>query len=174
MNLQLIHLCEESESRNDSDVERALAALPNGLDNTYERSLDQIWQHNERRRRLAFQTLRWVMYADRPLTVRELQYAVAAEEPRAEGQEAQTNDWKFLVSISANLLEVVPPNSPSGTVRPIHYSVQEFITTTLDPRIQCWQHRHRHPSSHRASLSSVVITSRAPMNSSSSCSQLGN
>ncbi|KAF7510671.1 hypothetical protein GJ744_006037 [Endocarpon pusillum] len=136
VHLQLIHLCEESESHDDRDVERALATLPDGLDKTYERSLNQIWQLDERRRRLAFQTFRWVMYADRPLTVNELQYALADEESRSSGREAQTNDWRFLLSVCANLLEVIATGFTDGTVRPIHYSVQEFITTTSDPRMQ--------------------------------------
>ncbi|ERF68561.1 hypothetical protein EPUS_04659 [Endocarpon pusillum Z07020] len=139
VHLQLIHLCEESESGNDRDVERALATLPDGLDKTYERSLNQILQHDERRRRLAFQTLRWVMYAERPLTVKELQYALADEESSSGGCEPRTNDMRFLLSVCANLLEVItthPTYPTEGTVRPIHYSVQEFITTTSDPRMQ--------------------------------------
>lgn len=136
MNLQLIHLCEESESYNDRDVERALNTLPDGLDATYQRSLNHICQQNVRRQRLAFQTFRWVMYADRPLTVKELQHALAAEESGGRDCDAQITDWKFLLSACANLLEVVPPGSEDGTVGLIHYSVQEFITTNSDPRLQ--------------------------------------
>jgi ankyrin repeat protein len=150
-----MNLCEVSKCKNDREVEKALRTLPSGLDATYVRSLEQINRQEDYRRRLAFRTLRWVMYAERPLTTTELQHALAAEkmldieqgeeldeEPDKESNESgeeldeepeelnqesdeELDDIDVILGACAHLL--VEDNSK--TVRPIHYSVQEFITS---------------------------------------------
>ena len=129
VNLQLAYLCEESGSHDDTDVREALRTLPTGLHATYKRITDQILKHNARWQRLALSALRWVIYADRPLTSHELQAVLTFEEKRAHDTTTQAIDMTFLLSTCANLLEV------SNVVKPIHYSVQEFITTVSDPRL---------------------------------------
>src|SRR5271170_6044640 len=153
-----MNLCEVSKCKNDREVEKALQTLPSGLDATYVRSLEQINRHGDYRKMLAFRTLRWVMYAERPLTTTELQHALAAEkvldielveeldeepdeesneesgeeldeEPDEESNEEsdeELDDIDVILGACAHLL--VEDNS-NKTVRPIHYSVQEFITS---------------------------------------------
>ncbi|KAK5077782.1 hypothetical protein LTR70_009647 [Exophiala xenobiotica] len=137
VNLQLAYLCEESGSHDDTDVREALRTLPTGLYATYERSIDQMLKYTTRWRRLALSALRWVIYANRPLTPHELQAVLTFEEKQAHDTTTQAVDMIFLLSICAYLLEVSDTDPPwfPGVVKPIHYSVQEFITTVSDPRL---------------------------------------
>jgi hypothetical protein len=135
VNLQLMNLCEVSERRKDRVVKDALKKLPTGLDAIYVRSLKQINKQEPHMRTLGIKTLRWVIYAQRPLTTTELRHALAAEEALERGeddeqdseQDAELDEIDVILGACANLL--VEDNSVGrNAVRPIHYSVQEFIT----------------------------------------------
>ena len=126
VNLQLMNLCEVSESRKDREVEKALQILPTGLDATYFRSLEQIEKQKEYMRRLAFKTLRWVVYAQRPLATNELRHALAAEEEMDVKTDEELDNIDVILGACSHLL-VEDGSTYPPTVRPIHYSVQEFF-----------------------------------------------
>ncbi|KAF7504496.1 hypothetical protein GJ744_002176 [Endocarpon pusillum] len=134
--LQLENLCRVSASRRDKEVEKALDTLPKDLDETYDRCLKQIDQQVDYNRDLAFRTLRWVVYAQRPLTVEELRHALAAEEMTNLMADSELDDLDVILSACANLLEVTDIDRWSQIVRPIHYSVKEFITLTWNVHVQ--------------------------------------
>jgi hypothetical protein len=103
-----------SESRRDREVQKALDVLPLGLNETYIRALDQISAQPPYKRELARKTFMWVMYAQRPLTMKELQHALATDEP----YNLDTDD--VILGACANLL-VVDELSIDPVLRPIHY-----------------------------------------------------
>ena len=123
-----MNLCEVSESRKDREVEMALQTLPTGLDATYVRSLEQIEKQKDYMRKLAFKTLRWVVYAQRPLTTDELRHALAAEEESHVKADEELDDIDVILGACSHLL-VEDKSLVYPIVRPIHYSVQEFLTT---------------------------------------------
>jgi hypothetical protein len=60
-------------------MQSILQELPDSLEAAYEHYILQIRSQPEEDRELAFNTLRWVAFAFRPLTFQELRYAVTIE-----------------------------------------------------------------------------------------------
>jgi hypothetical protein len=106
-----------------------LEKLPQGLDATYIRMLDQIDSQPEYMRKLALKCFMWVMYAQRPLTTKELQHALATTELYKRTEDPGLDDVDVILGACANLLvEESTGNWRDKIIRPIHYSVQEFFT----------------------------------------------
>lgn len=62
-----------------SDMRKALGALPNGLDATYDQAMNRIRSQKPRYVQLAESILAWISNARRPLSVQELQHALATK-----------------------------------------------------------------------------------------------
>lgn len=128
MHLQLQHLCRVSGARKDSLVRQALVSLPKGLHDTYARIVQQITNKPEYERSLATRCLRWVLYAQRPLYVEELQYALATFEEGTNAKDFELDDLEFVFGACANLVVRQRVDDYSFVARPAHYSVQEYFT----------------------------------------------
>jgi hypothetical protein len=131
VHLQLQNLCRVSEARKDSLVRQALVSLPTGLYDTYARISQQITEKPEYLRSLGIRCLRWVLYAQRPLEVRELQFALATFDKGQNARDFELDDLDVILGACANLVVVQEEEWGYGVktnVRPIHYSVQEYFT----------------------------------------------
>ncbi|KAE9993923.1 hypothetical protein EG327_002547 [Venturia inaequalis] len=109
--------------KHEQAVLDALKDLPADLDKTYQRMLELIDSQTGRTRALAYRTLGWVIYAIRPLRMEELRQAVAITWT----EDDKIHDWKDVKSEAilescCNLLSI-----EDEIVRPIHYSVREFL-----------------------------------------------
>ncbi|KAH0544336.1 hypothetical protein FGG08_001477 [Glutinoglossum americanum] len=120
VNLQLINICKQ---RSDQDIEAELHNTPRGLDHTYGRALQRICQQTTALRELAKRCFIWVLYAERPLHIKELLEAVQIEESAGKREDLTRYGQEAVIEACANLLEV-----DSELVRPIHYSVKEYFT----------------------------------------------
>ena len=60
-------------------VRKKLRSLPTTLDGTYDEALQRIEALEDEHREIALKTLAWVSYAFRPLSLEELQHALAVE-----------------------------------------------------------------------------------------------
>ncbi|KAF8868313.1 hypothetical protein BD779DRAFT_1461389, partial [Infundibulicybe gibba] len=60
-----------------ADLRLALAKLPEHLETTYDETLGRI---NDGDKPLAYQIFSWLIHAARPMTIRDLQYALAVED----------------------------------------------------------------------------------------------
>jgi ankyrin repeat protein len=107
-------------------VEAALEALPQGLPDTYVRILERIEAQTPYMRDLALNCLAWIIYARRPLSTRELQYALAINANCTVRQNLSLDPPQVILEACGNLLE-----EASGAIRPIHYTVQEFFTPAV-------------------------------------------
>ncbi len=117
----------------DREVEKALDFLPLGLDATYIRALDQIDAQPRGLKSLALSCLMWVAYARRPLTTIELQHALATSELCSSAEDEELAPIDVVLGACANLLVIQRTSEAIGVakfqiIRPIHYSVQEFLT----------------------------------------------
>ena len=65
-------------------VREALTSLPNSLDEMYDEVLERIYSQDADDVQLAKKLLSWVSYSLKPLTVTELQHALAVEPDEAE------------------------------------------------------------------------------------------
>jgi hypothetical protein len=105
-------------------VEDALETLPQGLPHTYVRIMERIEEHTPYMKNLALNCLAWVVYACRPLSTSELQYALATNAKCRIRQDLQPDSLQVILEACANLLK-----EANNVVRPIHYTVQEFLTS---------------------------------------------
>jgi ankyrin repeat protein len=105
-------------------VERELQSLPKGLSETYIRILQQIEDQSGYMRDLALNCLAWTIHAQRPLGIKEMRYAlVISTKSKDEDIKLCLQEVDVILGSCGNLLEEV-----NGAIRPIHYTVQEFLT----------------------------------------------
>ncbi|KAH6621900.1 ankyrin repeat-containing domain protein [Boeremia exigua] len=126
VDLQLDSLCQASKARKDRAVEAALEELPQGLPNTYVHILERIEAQPSYMRDLALSCLAWIVYARRPLYIDELQYALAINSQCTVIQDLEIDSTEVILEACSNLLEI-----NDLVVRPIHYTVQEFLAKAV-------------------------------------------
>lgn len=138
-------------------LDKIVSATPKGLEETYQRDLDRVWNLDEDERDRALMILRWVLFAERPLTVCELIEILAMEEDN-DYQYVEENlpDWwhesdklgdetegyitDLLRKPLGSLIQLQPARSGpaksiNSTVHLVHYSVKEFILQARDHNI---------------------------------------
>jgi ankyrin repeat protein len=122
-------------------VRLALEKLPNGsppdvLDTTYNEVMQRIDDQPTGFRELGRKVLSWITYALRPLTVEELQQAIAIEPGESKMDKENFADSDDLVSVCAGLVTF---EEESQIIRLVHYTTQEYFErkrATLFPQAQ--------------------------------------
>ncbi|KAI8625612.1 ankyrin repeat-containing domain protein [Xylariaceae sp. FL1651] len=111
-------------------IRKSLEALPSDYQEAYQRTFDRVLKQNSGRRELALKALTWISSAKRSLTMRELQYAVAAEDNESTvGDE----DLESPKSILSSCLGLVRLSRTEQKVEFIHSSARTFTQTRVDP-----------------------------------------
>ncbi|KAF8250889.1 ankyrin [Wilcoxina mikolae CBS 423.85] len=122
--LARLHMDSLATKNNLKDVRTALKTLPDGLDATYDDALQRIEGQNQDDRSLAHRVLSWISHVTRPLSVKELQTALAIELDESEFDEENMPDEELLTSLCAGLVVV---EEESKLVRLVHYTTEEFF-----------------------------------------------
>ncbi|KAL2399710.1 Ankyrin-1 [Exophiala dermatitidis] len=107
-----------------ADVRRTLRHLSTSLTEAFQSTINRISSLSLTRRDLAFRTLMWLSHAKRPLTVAELQHALAL---RLEDRDVDRDNFpslKTLVDCCCGLVEV---DRQGSTIRLVHYSLEEYL-----------------------------------------------
>jgi ankyrin repeat protein len=112
-----------AKKHNRRDVCKALENLPKELDDTYDEAMQRIWS-NEEDAKLAEQVLSWISYAFRPLTIIEVQHALAVGPGNVNFDEDALPDEDVLVSVCAGLVTL---DKQSKIIRLVHYTTQEYF-----------------------------------------------
>ena len=107
-------------------VKEALKSPPNDLSRTYDEAMQRIESQNDDDRQLAERVLYWISYALRPLTVEELQHALAVEPGESKLDEDNIPDEELLTSLCAGLVIV---DKESNIIRLVHYTTQEYFNS---------------------------------------------
>jgi hypothetical protein len=94
------------QKHNITEVRKALKNLPKDVDETYDEAMERIEQQNEADEALAKRVLCWVTHARRPLTVSELQHALAIVNGTTALDLDNITDEEILNSICAGLLVI--------------------------------------------------------------------
>ena len=105
-------------------IRQALKALPISLDATYDEAMARIDAQNNDDKRLAEQVLAWISFAVRPLSLNELQEALAIEPGSHQLDEDNIPGEELLTSVCAGLVVV---DQESQLVRLCHYSTEEYL-----------------------------------------------
>ncbi|KAJ7444312.1 ankyrin repeat-containing domain protein [Mycena latifolia] len=125
--LAKLHMDSLRCERSIEAVRAALKNLPKDLSDTYDDAMKRIESQDQEDREMAHSTLMWVMHAQRPLEVPELQTAFAiADTANQLGKDSSTIDIEILLSVCAGLVVV---DGHSSVVRLVHYTAQEYLNS---------------------------------------------
>ena len=102
----------------------ALHSLPEGLDQTYDEVWYRIKTQNPDDAELATRVIYWVHHAFRPLTIAEIQHALAVEPGDTSLDDDNIPNEEVLVSVCAG---IVLFQRESDTLGLVHYSTQEYL-----------------------------------------------
>jgi hypothetical protein len=94
------------QKHNVTGVREVLEILPKNVDETYDEAMERIAQQNEPDKALAKRVLSWVTHACRPLTVCELQHALAVVDSTTALDPENITDEEILTSVSAGLVAI--------------------------------------------------------------------
>ncbi|KAK0507966.1 hypothetical protein JMJ35_009855 [Cladonia borealis] len=129
--LAVLHMESLASHLNKAQVRNALDKLPKELDDTYDEALQRIASQGQPSLEMAYRVLFWISYAYRPLTVEELQCALAVTPNRSTFDKNAVTLEGTLVSICAGLVAVDPQ---SRIIRLVHYTTQEFLKKIRDDK----------------------------------------
>jgi hypothetical protein len=94
------------EKLNIREVRKALEELPKGVDDTYDEVMARIQRQDMPHAQLAEQVLAWITHAFRPLSVEELQHALATELETTRLDPEAIIDEEILTSVCAGLVVI--------------------------------------------------------------------
>ncbi|KAI9800943.1 MAG: hypothetical protein M1833_003080 [Piccolia ochrophora] len=131
----------------DTDEERydALRHLPDGIDAVYNRSVEKIQATKPARKERLLHLLQWVICASRPLTIQELDVALAVtpnEDKFRSGN--KPNVEKLFLDYCTSLLELDVDNQ---TLQCIHATAKDFLTHSSEPRLTDVESAHSYAAS---------------------------
>jgi hypothetical protein len=122
--LAQLHVDSLAKKPTRREVRLALKNLPKELDDTYHEALQRIWGQDEGDVKLARQVLSWISFASRPLTLNEVQHALAIEPGDTDVDEEALPEEDLLVSVCAGLVTL---DRESNIIRLVHHTTQEYF-----------------------------------------------
>lgn len=102
----------------------ALNSLPEGLDETYDEVMRRTQAQHPDYVALARKVIYWVFYAVRPLTLKEIQHALAVEPDDTFLDEDSIVDEELLISVCTGIITV---QYESDIVGLVHYTAQQYL-----------------------------------------------
>jgi hypothetical protein len=102
---------------NPRAVRTALENLPEGMDDTYDEAMERVERQDDSRKQLAKRVLSWITYAIRPLSVEELQHALAVMPDTTNLDPDDITDDEILTSVCAGLVVIDEERNVIGLVR---------------------------------------------------------
>jgi hypothetical protein len=105
-------------------VREALKGLPNSLRDSYDVAMQRIESQNDEDRQTARSAIVWVANAKRPLTVSELQTALAIEPYARRVDKENVLDIEIILAVCAGLVIV---DEKLSVVRLVHHTTQEYL-----------------------------------------------
>lgn len=128
------HLDSLAAKRRPKDIREALSHLPKSVPKMYDEIVARILEQEEDDVNLAKQVLGWTINAKRPLSIAELQHAIAV------GIDDEKIDELFeeadLASVCCGLVTV---DSLESRIRLIHYTAQEYFEGLADNKLSLSQ-----------------------------------
>ena len=126
--LQMDLLVNQTSARN---IFRALQSLPEKLNDTFGGAINRIKSQSQEYWQLARQTISWIFYAQRPLKISELREMLAVEPKDTNFHPSGLHEKDLILKFCFGLVSI---EEQDETVRLVHYSLEEYLTT-------CW-HRY--------------------------------
>lgn len=122
--LAKLHMDMLETKTNRKAVKKALDLLPDKLNETFEEALQRIETQGQEDKDLAKRILSWILLVSRPLTVKELQHALAVEPYNYRfDQDAQPYD-DILCTVCAGLVVI---DNRSSNIRFAHGAISQYL-----------------------------------------------
>jgi hypothetical protein len=154
---------------NKKQLRTVVSAAPSGLEQIFQRDLQVILNLEETERLRAIEILRWIFFAVRPLTVRELTEALIAntnstlvylfDEIPDSWDEHHVNHQIRRLSLSSVDIRSNSPSHPveTQTVHFVHSSVKEFLSKPLNGRFD-WNVSFQHAAREHNLLAKTCLS----------------
>lgn len=110
--------------QNLQQIMDTLETLPEEVDSNYDKIMERINGQSAADSSLARRVLSWIVYTHRPLSLVELQHALAVRSSDTDFNSAEVFDKDLLLSITAGLVSV---DLNRLAVRLVHLTAQEFF-----------------------------------------------
>ena len=104
--LARLHMDSLGGKLNAREVRAALENLPEGMDDTYDEAMKRVERQEDSHKQLAKRVLSWITYVIRPLSVQELQHALAVMHDTTHIDPDDIIDDEILTSVCAGLVVV--------------------------------------------------------------------
>src|SRR3984957_8397875 len=95
----------------------ALEKLPEEMDDTYDEAMERIERQDDNRKQLARRVLSWIICVVRPLSVKELQHALAVVPDSTNIDSNDIIDDEILTSVCSGLVVIDEERNVIGLVR---------------------------------------------------------
>ncbi|KAJ7041452.1 ankyrin repeat-containing domain protein [Mycena alexandri] len=122
--LAKLHMDDLATMQTVREVRESLKTLPKTLDLTYDNVMNRIEGYRDKDKNMAHLTLTWVTNAKRPLTVTELQAALAIEPGTKLLDQENIMPMDFILDICAGLVVL---DQKLSQVQLVHYTTQEYL-----------------------------------------------
>ncbi|KAJ5177143.1 uncharacterized protein N7482_003020 [Penicillium canariense] len=99
------------------------------LSHAYDQVMERIDQQRPGLKQLALKVLSWITCAKRPLSITELQYALAIKEGKFQLDEGNLPHIRDMVSVCLGLITI---DDESSIIRLVHYTTQEYFARTRE------------------------------------------
>lgn len=119
-----------------ADIKRILLHLSSDLRHAFQSTIERISSLSVARRDLAFRVLMWLSHSRRPLTVAELQHAMAL---RLEDDELDPDNFSPVRTVIDCCCGLVEVDQESSIIRLVHHSLEEYLQ---DHDHGLFQHAH--------------------------------
>jgi ankyrin repeat protein len=129
--LARLHMDNLATKQHVRAIRDALKVIPRKLEDTYDLVMQRISEQNEDDADLARRVLSWLTYSVRPLTVTELQHALAVQPGHGHIDSDNLIDEEIMLSVCAGIVTV---EDKSNLIRFIHYTTQEYLERIRDTR----------------------------------------
>ena len=141
--LQMDSLVNQTSARH---VLKALQLLPEKLNETFGDAIDRIKGQSQEYWQLARQVISWIFYAKKPLKISELQEMLAIEPEDTKFDPSGLHESNLILEVCCGLVSI---DEQDETIRLVHYSFQEYLTT-------CW---HGHWPKAEETVAATCLTS---------------
>lgn len=105
-------------------IRNKLHALPTTLAGTYNEAMQRVENQDSDRKAVALKSLAWVSYAFRPLSLKELQHAVAIKPEDTDLDEELIMSGQSITALCAGLLVI---DSRTNVVNLVHYTTKNYF-----------------------------------------------
>ncbi|KAG2012155.1 ankyrin repeat domain-containing protein 50 [Coprinopsis cinerea AmutBmut pab1-1] len=109
-----------------------LAQFPSGMEGMYAATIERVEAQPAEIRDLAMRTLLWIVFAERPLSFEEIQWALAVHPETYKYDERRVPHQKSILSSCCGLVELHPE---TNVLRLVHFTAKDALPSFILQRI---------------------------------------